>query len=459
MLIHLVLSAVLAGCAQAPATTTFDLALPTPIPTPVPAARVAPHPSLVAVDAVSTLAALPLPSTPAVSTRTLGLTGTPRPEARLRIECREVLPSQLVSLAASGLLVLADASNNTFILDLSTGDQKLANQPNEMRVSFAASPSRQRLAYRRIIRDDMRIQTLENSLVIATADGTPLQVLPWEAGWSAVTGWLDEGRLVINLVGVDPTESTARKAATLTILDLTSGHKRVLRAEYPQIYAEYPVPDWDQWGVTVYDPSLTRVVYAYDSLERFDAGFRLWNVGEQRTLASVPASSLTSTPRWSPDGSQFVVAANTGADAGWMSFELYTAGRDGGEVQRRTFLTEHYTKVFIQSYAWSPDGRWIAFWLVADPEGVPFIEHGEAHLALLDTSTGQVTNTCLPGEHDASAAPAFAPPPLWSPDSTQLVVENTAANGQSRVLLLDLASGLATAVAESVRPEAWLMAP
>jgi dipeptidyl aminopeptidase/acylaminoacyl peptidase len=263
---------------------------------------------------------------------------------------------------------------------------------------------------------------------------------------------------VLNMAGRNPAESTAKKPATLSILTLSTGRVRVLRAEYPQIFTDYPVPNWDQWGVTVYDTSLTRVVYAYDSLERFDAGFTLWDVPNKRALATVPATSLINTPRWSPDGSRFVVAANTGTEAGWLSFELYSAGRDG-DVQRLTYLTEHYAKVFIQNYTWSPDGRWIAFWLVADPEGVPFIEHGQAQLALLDTTTGQVTNTCLPGEHDASAAPARVPPPLWSPDSRQLVLENSTADGKSRVILVDLASGVAAVIAENVRPEGWMLGP
>jgi hypothetical protein len=95
--------------------------------------------------------------------------------------------------------------------------------------------------------------------------------------------------------------------------------------------------------------------------------------------------------------------------------------------------------------------------MVEEPLGVPFIEHGEAHLAVLDTETGEVTNTCVPGEHDATVGPARVPAPLWSPDGMQLVVVNSAPDGNDRVLLVDLAGKRAAVLAREGRPEGWMV--
>ena len=382
---------------------------------------------------------------------------TPPPEARLTINCFTLLPARPAGLASNGVIVLEDGpGHKTIFMDLATGSETLVQPPDENRVSFVFSPDRRWVAYRRIVQDQMRIQVLENSLVIADARNQVIKVLPWEAGWSQLAGWLDNDRLVINLAGQDPAESTAKKPASLMILSLATGARKILRSEFPNITLEYPVPDWDNWGVTMYDTSLTRVVYASDVFETGRLSYALWDLDEQRALASVPAGLLLHTPRWSPDGSRFVVAANAQTADTWLTFELYSAARAGGQVRRLTHLTSHYAKVYIQSYTWSPDGRWIAFWFVANPEGVPFIEHGAAHLGVLDIESGAVTNTCVPGEHDASLAAARVPPPLWSPDGRQIIVESSSADGSSRVLLVDLASSVAAQIAEEVRPEGWM---
>jgi hypothetical protein len=387
----------------------------------------------------------------------VGVTPSPPPAAQLRLDCFDILEERPSTLAASGTLLFASVTNEVVYMEAATGAQAALTQPNESRFGFAVSPDRRWVAYRRVLREAMRIQTVEDSLVIANAADEPLSVRPWEAGWTSLAGWLDGERLIINIAARDGDEALAKKPATLIVLNLTTGRQKELSPDFPNINFEYPVPNWDEWGVTMYDASLTRVVYPFDSFERFDAGYTLWDVPGQRVLAHVPSTMRTHAPRWSPDGARFVVAASEAAGENWLRFELFSAERNGGEARRLTYLTEHYAAVYIQSYSWSPDGRRIAFYLVEEPQGVPFIEHGEAHLAVLDLETGEVTNTCVPGEHDASVGPARVPPPLWSPDGTQLIVENSSAESRSRVFLVDLASQAAIVVAGGVRPEAWMV--
>jgi Tol biopolymer transport system component len=162
-------------------------------------------------------------------------------------------------------------------------------------------------------------------------------------------------------------------------------------------------------------------------------------------------------PTWSPDGTQFALIANQNA-GNWLCFELFGGGSETAQIEAWTHLTTYYSKVFVQSYSWSPDGHRVAAWFVPNPEGDLFTAHGQSQLAILDLVTGEVTNTCIPGDYEASPAPPNIPPPLWSPDSQQILVENRYSDANSQVLLVDLALRSAMKLGDNIQPLAWLAA-
>ena len=63
-----------------------------------------------------------------------------------------------------------------------------------------------------------------------------------------------------------------------------------------------------------------------------------------------------STPRWAPDGSFFVFASNRDTPNGGAAQQLYMMRPDGGEAQRITDVKDG-----VGTYAFSKDGRWLAF--------------------------------------------------------------------------------------------------
>ena len=109
--------------------------------------------------------------------------------------------------------------------------------------------------------------------------------------------------------------------------------------------------------------------------------------------------------RWSPDGRSIVFEGFAAGSGGGSGTALYTVRPDGSHLQRITALGRNA----IQP-AWSPDGSWIAF--------VSYGGFGWPSLELVHPDgTGQHKVT--------SASEGFASDPVWSPDSTQLLISAT----------------------------------
>jgi Tol biopolymer transport system component len=157
-------------------------------------------------------------------------------------------------------------------------------------------------------------------------------------------------------------------------------------------------------------------------------------------------------PVWSPNGEKFVIAlAENVPQVRDSADELYIITSDGYS-KRITYLTEQYAYVDIGEYSWSPDGRYIAFWLTIDPR-TDFIEN----LAVIDTQALILTSYCIPGKVGGGSGAHY---PIWSPDGKQLVVENiTNSDNQINVLLVDIQEGIAVNISHDMTPEGWMVNP
>jgi Tol biopolymer transport system component len=116
-----------------------------------------------------------------------------------------------------------------------------------------------------------------------------------------------------------------------------------------------------------------------------------------------------------------------------------------GDIQRLTFLTTKYI-ASEQNYVWSPNGGLIAFWLTVD--------NRTPQLAILDLSTGEVTNLCISGGDYGVSSPAS---PIWSSDGKNLVVSIPNKNKLSDIVLVDLKNFIAIKIGENVEAMGWLV--
>ena len=132
------------------------------------------------------------------------------------------------------------------------------------------------------------------------------------------------------------------------------------------------------------------------------------------------------------------------------AMELYSITRDG-ETTHLTNLTSYYSSILeISRYAWSPDERYIAFWLRYGWIG----NFANEELAVLDLGTLEVTNYCITSSFAATI-------PVWSPNGKQLAFGNLSEDGEHwQVVLVDIIQSFAAVIAiGEMDPVGWMISP
>lgn len=151
--------------------------------------------------------------------------------------------------------------------------------------------------------------------------------------------------------------------------------------------------------------------------------------GKRRQMANYRGSN--SAPAWSPDGTRLIVTLSRDGAS-----QLYLINRNGGEVRRLT-----QSGAIDTESVWAPDGKTVYF--VSDRGGSPQIYR----LTVADGNTERVT---FQGAYNISPDP--------SPDGRYLSYINRQGN-VFRLTLLDLNTGVITALSETVDDESPSFAP
>jgi Tol biopolymer transport system component len=173
----------------------------------------------------------------------------------------------------------------------------------------------------------------------------------------------------------------------------------------------------------------------------------LWDLETSQELwrLKIDGYLLHSRPQWSPDGTRFAIGIPP--ELYGPVFELLVVDRDG-QAKQLTHLEEAGFEYDTRIYhaTWSPDERYIAFWLV------DYLT-GSGTLAVYDTETETVTDYCIPLGNPLSF------PPYWSPDSKQLVFDSSADfYGPYQVVVLDIVENRAVEIAgDGYRAVGWMV--
>lgn len=291
-----------------------------------------------------------------------------------------------------------------------------------------------------------------NELVVADASGKRLQTMPWEEDWRILLRWMDNQHLVI---GLEDTSGIWRPLPLL-ILNPFTNERQYLQVNLPD-FLTLPLLDNSGWFGVFYDPALTMAIYPrYFENDKEKFTFALWDLVHQKQVVSFEniffgysvSNDIFLKPQWSPDGSQFIFENNYSTRER-KDFELYLVTQDG-QVEQLTNLGD-YASINNEMISWSPDGKHLAIFI-----STPRMQaQAEYHLAILDSVTKQITDTCVWFKEKAFVAELITP--VWSPDGKQIVVGQT--QGHDGVFLLDFVQGFYTQIAEDMEPVGWMVAP
>lgn len=228
-----------------------------------------------------------------------------------------------------------------------------------------------------------------------------------------------------------------------------------------------------QWALVV---RYAEVGSGYDDDVYFERGLvnlqiRALNRAAAAFIPLGPDLPYFNSAAWSPDGTRLAYAAAHRDAAGALTAELYTISPGDAQPAQRTDFAAAGEPVRIGGQtplggvSWSPDSRYVAFWVTPIDADDPLVTTGESRLYVLDAVGGGLRQYC--GFTTADHTPN--PPRLvWSPDSTHVAFGGNLENDTRGVLLLalNITSGVFVELSEGIYPAlgspnviAWGLAP
>lgn len=300
----------------------------------------------------------------------------------------------------------------------------------------------------------------DDRIKIYSQDGQLLSVLPEGEFPYSIDRWLNNEEIA--LVILRPMEGTSYYWYPFeqVVYNTITGESKHLSSDYPDIDKTQSRPPWEGISTTKYDPTLTRVVYPSlienDYSGKSGIGYVLWDVENQQKILEIVTGDFAATPKWAPDGSKFVINDNYGDGKFYV---ITREGRIAHVFDLSTNLADENegSRYFSDGYSWSPNGLSIAFWREMFKDSSI-----EATLAVLDTTMGEITDTCISA---GFIEPAFRGHfgsflPVWSPDGHALVIQaNRQDSSYFETFLIDLREKFAVKLGESVFPVGWLANP
>jgi WD40 repeat protein len=303
------------------------------------------------------------------------------------------------------------------------------------------------------------VDAADKKVKIFSANGQSIRTLPAGEYPYTIDHWLNNEQIA--LVILQPWGENYYKYPIdeLIFNPFTGEQKLMVSEQYPDIDQADARRLWEGVSTTKYDPLLTRVVYPagiinQDYLGRSGIGYILWDLEKQIKLVEIVTRGDLVTPKWAPDGSRFVINDDYGDG------EFYAVSRDGVVTQlshlNPDLAAESAGRRYLSDrYSWSPDGRYLAFWLESVQNSAI-----RGAFAVLDTGTGQVTDTCIPAGFIEKGIPSLPVMyvPVWSPDGKSLVtVANRQEDGSYQSILIDLEGKFAAPFGKDIFPVGWLV--
>lgn len=308
---------------------------------------------------------------------------------------------------------------------------------------YAESPNQKKLAL-----TQAKTATVSHDLIVLDNQGQELgrRVVP--NGWTFFH-WLNNDQILLERLIV-------KEKFDLVTIRLADQKQQALPTNFPNIYLSELF--WDWGSQILFNPEATLALYPVLPSGTNQVYSVLWSIKENKEVARIAGSGWV---RWSPDGRRFLLIDDAEDAGGGRRNEIFLINAAGLQY-RATFFTEDYERSSIILPIWSPDGRYVAFWLVRE---YPI---KTAQLGVLDTEALTVDLFCkeidpypiwrdmtIDAELGYVSARLDTAIPIWSPDSKYLLIEDN--NGiESSTYLYDLHNFTTTKIADKARPVGWL---
>jgi hypothetical protein len=362
---------------------------------------------------------------------------TSDPLTNIMTQCSEVAPSFPDNLQPKGYIVLK-RSTRLYLYNLETETNVEIGHD-----IFGAilSPDQKYIFYKDCI-------GIECTHYIADVNGV-INSSPSSDEWY-LDRWVDNTHIEFHH-SIEPYNS-------ILILNPFTEEKEILSLDLPNAYH---TPGIDHpWFNNAIDATRERIIY-------FDTEgigrVILWDIPSSKILAwlpyPVPEGKLPGIyydylNGWSPDNSQFVINSPVGDtiatdDGNPAVEELFTISRDG-QAEQLTHLSNKYLLTRFYDMSWSPDGRYIAFWVSLSENKDDVIGDLPVNLMILDMKTKEVIDYCI-----TSLSPSTL---SWSADSKQIVVGRVIGQPEA-VYILNRTANLLEKVNSMLAPQGWMIAP
>ena len=230
--------------------------------------------------------------------------------------------------------------------------------------------------------------------------------------------WLDNERMFFQYWGYPHGD-------TIVIYNPFTDEQKNIQLALPNPYIVYESLGKVAWVKADIDPTLKRVLYN-DKDERLV----LWDLDNQKEIASLPSPMDVTDGTWSPDGKEFAIPSPSTIDA---PQEMFIMNMDG--AVKMTNVNQKYPFASVSNRPfWSPNGRYIAFWLKISNIPNPNSDKLPQWLAITDTTTLDMQIYCLSPNKPPTGGGGI----VWSPDSTQVIVNTDVLSGEAKPILVDL---------------------
>jgi hypothetical protein len=408
----------------------------------------------------ATASPLPSPS----STPDLALT---QPETGFAIQsyCPEVtldtsnlpeLPGTLVlsgdKMVVDGEVFVPEAGSNSLLLFWNgQSDRKTSYQLPKPHIYYyhVTSPDKSKLAF-----TEGKTTTIEFETIVLDQNGKETGRFTLPDDWT-LFDWLNNEILLVRQLRLPGAN------IELIAIDPDNGNRQFLPADFPDLYSREAFLGWG--ALTIFDPTASYVLYPIRP-EGNEVISVLWDVHNNKEIVRIAGGQWPIWARWSPDGKQLLLVIDLeSTPAGLEHHEIFLMNLQG-ELIQSTFFNDQFERDLIASPVWSPNGRYVAFWLGID---LPF---RSARLAVLDIETSVIALHCkefnpypfrfgsLPSTPNVlgyADVQVNSAPPIWSPDGKYLLIEDYR-DFKSSTYLLDFSSRSIIKIAEGARPVGWL---